>query len=99
VKESRDADLLRFRYDRRIGYTGEYYDLRLWTAAPYGSSDIETVAVGEAQIQQAGIRTVLGDGRDAIGSTRSDGQYLMTACLESGREGLAQNAVVVTDDK
>ena len=40
-----------------------------------------------------------GYGRDAVAGTRHDGQYLMTACLEHRREGLAQNAVVITQDK
>ena len=58
-----------------------------------------TAAVGEAHVHQAGIGPVRGHGRDAIGDTRRDGQYLMTACLEDRGESLAHNAVVVTQDK
>ena len=68
-------------------------------AAPYRPSDIETVAVWEAQIQEAGVGTIRCYGRDAIAGTRRYSQYQMTACLEDRRESLAQNAVVVTQDK
>ena len=98
AEESRDADLLRFRHHRRISDTGKDHDLCLRNGASYRPGDIEAAAVWEAQIEQAGIGTVLDYGRDAIAGTCCDGQYRMTACLEHRSESLAQNAVTVTQD-
>ena len=89
AEESCDADFPCLRQQRRIGQAGQHQDLCLRITLPYRPGRVETAAVGQTQIQQAGIGPVRGHGRDAIAGTRRDGQYLMTAGLKDRRESLA----------
>ena len=96
---SRDPDLPRRCQRGRVGEAGQNHDLRLRLAAAYLPRRVQPVAVGETQIQQAGVRPVRRDRRDAVGCAGRDGQHPMAARLEDGAERLAQHPVVVTQNQ
>jgi len=98
AEESGDTDFLRLCQCRRIVVGRKHHDLDVRVRAPDRPDRVETGAVGQAQLQHAGIGFVRGDGGDAVGDACRYGQYLMTMCLKHGVKSLAQKAVIVAQD-
>jgi hypothetical protein len=65
----------------------------------YHPGGVETAAVGQAQVKQARVGLMRGDGLDSRRDGRGDGRDAMTVCLEDGRERFTQDPVVVTQHK